>query len=386
MGNTSFFDLNDAETVQKWELELHVQAALRTPFFSRRYGFVGDGPEFLCQKRKKVWDAEAAGDGTGTRATVTLVRELRGTPTFGNQPLRDREETQNTATFRWEINQVRHATAVRGRATQKRVTWNIWKESLTALGTYWAKVTESAAMLHGAGVAFDVSTASEWYHKGNDLGHTFSNVPVAPDTKHILRINHEADTDDTKVGADPAAILDLDTISKLKAMAKSMPIPIRPCMIHGQELYVLFLHHYAAYQLKQNSQWLAMMKNTIQGGKIDGNPVWTGALGIWDEVLLVENPYVPPGLSSTNTRVANARRNIFCGAQAFVFGIAKEYDKDNMFQNDEENWDYRNNKGIAATSFLGLHTPRYSIVEQGTTEDYARIVCVSYAQELVTSA
>lgn len=385
MGNSAYFDLTDPETVQKWERELLVQIAMRTPLFSKRYGFIGDGPTALCQKKKKVWESEDGGGG-GTQATVTLKRELRGKPTFGNTPLRDREETFDTATFKWQINQVRHAAKVTGRVTQKRVTWNIWQESKDSLGTWFAKITEAAAMMHLGGITVNLATQQEWYHDGSDLGSTLSNVPRVPDTKHILRINNNTDTDDTNTGNDPAAIIDLDVISTLKAMAKNMPIPIRPAMINGRELYVLFAHSYALRHMKSNSAWVEMMRAAMQGGKVEDHPWWTGALGIYDDVLLVENNYVAPGISATSTRVANARRNIFCGAQALVFGVSKEFDNDSLFKNDEESWDYGNNRGIAATSFLGLACPYFSVKEQGTTEDYARIVVTSYAQELVTSA
>lgn len=385
MGNSAYFDLTDPETVQKWERELLVQIAMRTPLFSKRYGFIGDGPTALCQKKKKVWESEDGGGG-GTQATVTLKRELRGKPTFGNTPLRDREETFDTATFKWQINQVRHAAKVTGRVTQKRVTWNIWQESKDSLGTWFAKITEAAAMMHLGGITVNLATQQEWYHDGSDLGSTLSNAPRVPDTKHILRINNNADTDDTNTGNDPAAIIDLDVISTLKAMAKNMPIPIRPAMINGRELYVLFAHSYALRHMKSNSAWVEMMRAAMQGGKVEDHPWWTGALGIYDDVLLVENNYVAPGISATSTRVANARRNIFCGAQALVLGVSKEFDNDSLFKNDEDTWDYGNNRGIAATSFLGLACPYFSVKEQGTTEDYARIVVTSYAQELVTSA
>jgi N4-gp56 family major capsid protein len=379
VGNTESYDLNDPETVQKWERELHVQVALRTPLMSKKYGFVGDSDTALCQKKTKLWEPE------GTRATVTLMRKLRGKPTYGNQELRGREEGINTSTFRWEINQIRHATRVMGRITKRRVTFDIWKNSLNALGTWFAELSEGSAMLHLAGVPYDVSTEAEWYLDGSDLGNTFSNTPRVPDTKHIMRVGHAADTDDSGVAADPAAIIDLDVISELKARAKNLPVPIRPCMVHGQELYVFFIHSYAARHMKDNSKWMSIMKAAMNERTVEDHPFWSGALGVWDGVLIVENNYIPPGLSSTNTRVADARRNVFCGAQALLFGLAKEYDKANMYINDEESWDYANNKGVAATTLAGMASPYYAITEQATTDDFAKIVCTSYAQELVTS-
>lgn len=72
MGNTAYFDLTDPETIQKWERELHVQVAMRTPLFSKRYGFIGDSDTSLCQKKKRVWESEDDG-GSGTQATVTQI-------------------------------------------------------------------------------------------------------------------------------------------------------------------------------------------------------------------------------------------------------------------------------------------------------------------------
>lgn len=374
----TYFDLNDPATVQKWEQQLFIEVAKRCGFLNKKLGLIGDDESALCQRKKKVFESG------GTQATITLLRQLRQVPTFGNQPLRDKEEGLRVATHKFQINQVRHAVAVQGRITQRRVTWDVWKSSLRQLGEYWPQVIESAAMMHLCGVTVDISNALEWYHVGNNLGATFSNAPTAPDTKHMYRVHGHA-TDDL-VGLDSSAILDLDTSSILVAMAKTLPIPIRPAMVNGQELYVLFVHPYAVAHLKDNSRWLSRMRDTIKGGAIDGNPLVTGALGIDDGVLWVETPYLPCGIDASNARVANARRFAFCGAQSLVFGFAKEYENESTFTNEVESWDYANNKGVAATILAGISLPRFSVEEQGTTEDFGRIVGVSYAKELVTSA
>lgn len=378
MPGPTYFELSDPETILKWERDLYVEVAKRTPFLNPKMGLIGDDATALCQRKKKVFETG------GTQATITVRRQLRQLPTYGNQVLRDREEGLRTATFPFYINQVRHATAINGRITRQRVNWDVWKESLTALGDYFKVVMESAAMMHLAGITVDIRTAGEWYHHGAHLGATFSNVPRAPDTKHIIRV-HDHATDDL-VGADTSAILDTDTCSRLVAVAKTLPIPIRPAMIHGQELYVLFVHPWQVAHLKDNSKWLARMRDTIKGGAINGNPLFTGALGIDDGVLMVENQYIPAGVDGSSVRVSNARRAVFCGAQSLVLGLAKEFEDENTFQNDQESWDYANNKGVAATILAGIACPAFSVAEQGTTEDYARIVVTSYAKELVTSA
>lgn len=381
MAGPNFYNMGDPEVVLQWEKRVLVEVAKKTALMNKRFGAIGEDDTNLVQRQKKVFEPG------GTRATFYLTRQLRQKPTFGQQELRNREEGIDTSTFTLDINQVRHATAIKGwRITNQRVPINLYEKSITAMGEYWPTVMEAGAFAHLCGVPYDVSTTGEWYHDGSHLGITFGNVPVVPDTKHIYRPNHTSDTDDTNIGADPTAIIDTNVSAVLVAMAKAMPVPIRPATIHGRELYVLFVHPYQVAHLKENSRWLARMEKTLQGGAIDGNPLWSGALGIDSGVLWVESNYVFPGISSTNTRVANCRRAVFCGAQALMIGLAKQFEDESTFMSDEENWDYRNNKGTSATILAGFRSPRFTLNDQGTTEDFAKIVVPAYAKELVTSA
>src|SRR6476620_7700680 len=126
----TYFDITDPETKQNWEREVHVEVAKRTARFNPDSGLIGDDATFLCQPKKEVVQ-----DG-GTQATITLIRQLRKKPTYGNQTLRDREEGIATATFKYQSNQVRHAVAMNGRITRQRVTWDVWKQSITLMGEY----------------------------------------------------------------------------------------------------------------------------------------------------------------------------------------------------------------------------------------------------------
>lgn len=378
MAGPTTFDLTDPQTKLIWDSQLMAEVAKRTSIIDDKYGFIGDKDTNLIQRKKKLFE-----EG-GTRATITMVRQLRQKPTFGNQPLRDREEGLRNPTFKWDINQVRHAVAISGRITPKRVPWDVWETTKAQLGAYWAPLMEAGLLLHGAGINKNIATAAEWYHDGSDLGVTFSNAPRTPDSAHIIRVHGHASDD--LVALDSSAVIDVDTGSELVARAKMLPFPIRPAMIHGQELYVLFVHPYQVAPLKKNSRWLSYMRDTLRGGAINGNPIWTGALGINDGVLWVETPYLPPGIDGSNVRVANVRRAVFCGAQSFVIGLAKDHEDETDFISDTENWDYSNNKGLATAILGGFACPFYDVDEQGTTEDYGKIVVSSYAKELYTSA
>lgn len=371
-------DLTNPAVKLIWDTSLMVGVAKRTPIINDDYGLIGDSENNLIQRKRDIFR-----EG-GTRATVTLVRELQDPPLYGNEEARNREEGLRLPTFPFEINQVRKPVAMRGRITPKRVSWNVWKTTQEQLARYWAPLMECGLLLHGAGITTNVSTANEKFHNGAFLGNTFSNAPRTPDSAHIMRV-HEHASDDL-VALDKSATIDLDVVSALVAKAKSLPLPIRPATIHGRELYVLFVHHYQTAHLKKNSRWLAMMRDTIKGGAIDGNPLWHGALGIYDGVLWIETPHIPPGVDGSGNRVANVRRAIFAGAQAFVIGLAKEHSSETDFITDLESWDYNNNKGMAAALIAGFACPYFSVEEQATTEDYGKIVVPSYAKELYTSA
>lgn len=373
----TYFDLSDPEVRQDWEKQVMVQVTKRCTLLNPKYGLIGNEDTNMIQRR-----TEAFKEG-GSRATITLIRQLRQKPAYGNQTLRDQEEGIPTATFQWDINQLRHAVKIAGvRITQQRVTWDVWQRSLTLMGEYWPKVLEAGMCMHLAGFTVDGSTQSEWYHDGTHLGMTLNNVPRAADTKHIYRPNGAAD--DLAVSTDPSARIDLNTATILKTIAKNLPIPIRPCMTPWGEVYVFLVHSYAIRHLKENSRWLAMMRDTLKGGAIDGNPLFTGALGLYDEVLWVEANYLPPGFVSS-TIYRDVRRNVFCGAQALALGFGKMFKDESTFVNEQESWDYANNKGVAASTLMGAKSPYFSVEEQGTTEDFGKIVVPSYAQELVTS-
>ena len=133
MAGPTHFNLADPETILKWERELYVEVAKRTALMNKKLGLVGDGPTFVVQRQKEVFKTG------GTRATITLRRELRQLPTFGNQVLRDHEEGLRTATFNYEINQIRQIARVETIANKE------W-QGVTSGGISVSRVAESTAI------------------------------------------------------------------------------------------------------------------------------------------------------------------------------------------------------------------------------------------------
>lgn len=144
-------------------------------------------------------------------------------------------------------------------------------------------------------------------------GTPFKNVLVA-DTPTALAIGSATmDVDDVEA----ANVLTLDFISKAKAYAKT-ELQVEPVrMENGEELYFLVVHDYAGLSLKQSSDWKQAQREARE--RSAGNPLFTGALGVWDNVVILQSDRVVRANNATAVPVA---KNLFLGAQAVARGYA----------------------------------------------------------------
>lgn len=193
------------------------------------------------------------------------------------------------------------------------------------------------------------------------------NTVTAP-TRHLWidDANNSADED-----LDSADTLDLTAIDVLVEQAKVGTYPIQPAYIPalGSKHYVLFLHPYQVSQLRTSSTlWQNIQRDRLAGGDIAGNPLLSGALGIYNNVLLVESSRVPTGTdSSSGAEVASVRRAAFCGAQAAQICWGRsEHGTPNKFTWSEEQFNYGLECGIAVHMVYGMKRLDYNSTSFGS--------------------
>lgn len=382
----TYFDTSDQESVQRWEKKLFVTVARDTPIFNAKNGFVREDADGLIQRKTELFK------NGGAKAWFTLVREFRGKPSFGNETLRGKEQGLRTATNSLEITKVRAAAGIDGEIVQQAIEWSVADQNQKELAAQFRKFLEAGAMMHLTGFTIDANAAGtridEWYFDGTHKGLCFGQLPTAPDAKHMYRCGGLST--DQAVGADPTAFVDLNVIEDLIARAKLLPTPIRKARIGGMKKYVFFLHPDVTKLLRrQESEWWQLMTAAMQGGKIEGNPLWGGEgtkiLGEYQDTVFIETAYLPPGIHSTaSTAVANTRRCVFAGAQALLLGLGRRYANENMFRFEKENWDYNDKAGIAAGMLAGMKATRFNIEEAAEDQDYGKIVVTSYAADSIT--
>lgn len=100
-------------------------------------------------------------------------------------------------------------------------------------------------------------------------------------------------------------------ISRAKRKAMMHAPKVQPIKVDGMDKYIMLVSPWAARDLKDDPKWLAAQQNAnVRGSK---NPIFTGALGEYDGVILYEYERVlcdNTGASSANVLSQNTRSQI----------------------------------------------------------------------------
>ncbi len=154
------------------------------------------------------------------------------------------------------------------------------------------------------------------------------NSAIAPSSTRLFRGGSGLSTDQA-VGGDNTAVFKLALIDKAVNRAKTTSPMLRPIKGLGKDVdYVCFIHPDQTLSLRADTatagNWFDLQGKKLQGGEGNTNGLYTGALGIYNRTLIVENTRVPQGVhGTTGAAVANTRRAIFCGAQSLTIGFGK---------------------------------------------------------------
>lgn len=223
---------------------------------------------------------------------------------------------------------------------------------------------------------------SDWYAGVFDLGlfnqlagvaaadtrQAANNTPVAPSTNNVYYANGLT-TEAQVASATASNVMKIQFIDFALEKAKLNTPAIRPVRLMGEDYYIMFLHPYQVTALRTNAnagQWFDIQKAALTGGEITKNPIFTGALGMYNNVIIHESTRVP-------SVVAGAYRAILCGAQAAVIGFGQD-NAGNKISWVEELFDYGNQLGVAAGMIWGAKKTIFN------SQDFAVITVITSGQ------
>jgi N4-gp56 family major capsid protein len=357
---TTEFALNHPLAVRLWSKVLDAQTINET-WFER---FVGTSKNSLIYKKTEL------SKDAGSRLTFGIRRLLQGAGVEGDGILEGNEEAFSTFNDDLYINQLRHATRSAGKMSEQRVPFSVRAEGNDALALWWADRKDVSLFNH-----LCANTAQ------SDTRFTGHNSITAIDANHIV-----SDADRT-IGdqslSTSANIFDIRLLDQAKVLASTLRFRsstesnIRPLRIDGKPKYVAFLHPTQVRDLKTRTdagQWLDITKAVYQGSR-ENNPIYDGAIGEYNGVILHETPHITQGLdSTTGASVTNTRRAVFCGAQAMCLGYGKG--QQGSIDYFEELFDYGNQLGISGGLIWGMKATTYN-----STQSHGRIVIPTFASD-----
>lgn len=199
-----------------------------------------------------------------------------------------------------------------------------WDDSLVAtdaIATWADKRYETSAALQLA--AYSVVTDPAYAM--NSLPPNVAGSPIrAIHPDYIARPNGKAHAGLLGAGDE----LSMDFVNEMAHRIDYTDPPIAPMKLPNGDWGYLWnvSRSDQAQMLATDSQFYAIMQKGLEGGKLQGNPLFSGRLiGKINRFYFVVNPYVPPGLNATGAgqMVPNTSRGFILGAQGLCIGFGR---------------------------------------------------------------
>ena len=359
---TSFFNPSDPSTNLLWSKELYRETKKKTVATK----FIGPTSDSLIQ----ILDDTQK--HPGDKITYSLRMQLAGAGVLGFGVLQGQEEAMTFYTNSLLIDNLRHAVKLQGSVSQQRVPWNLMNEAKMALSDWYASRYDVAVLNHLGGNAAQ-----------SDGRYTGNNPPVAPDANHQVFAGGAS----SEASLTATNTFTLSLIDQCVARAKTMTPAIRPVRLSGGEYYLMLLHPYQVQALRKSTtagDWKDIQMAAMQGGKVEDNPILTGALGMFNGVILHEDARVPYGDNTQNSLhtdlgapaagTTNVARGLFCGAQSAVIAFGRNYNWPTKYKWVTQADDYEDQVGVAVGSVFGCVKSTFN------GSDFATIVTSTWAQ------
>lgn len=281
------------------------EAGLRKCFFQR---FTGNSSDNIVQIKTDLQK------GRGDSINIPLLLPLKGTGISGDNMLEGNEEAMIYRSFDVSIDQVRNAVRLTGRFEEQKTQQNMRNDAKEAL--------------------------SDWLSKKIDTM-CFEALSTDPTADRVVYANTSINNRDGLTGSDSFSA-DLIGVAKRKA-TENEDTMIKPMKINGSEHYVMIVDQWQARDLMNDPKWLEAQKHANIRG--ESNPIFSGALGMYQGVVIHENNRILRSDNASGIKVSNG---LFLGKQAAVMAVGGD------LRWDEDTFDYGNQIGFSIGRIFGI--------------------------------
>lgn len=288
------------------------EAGIHEAFFSR---FMGTDAKAIVHRKEEL------SKGRGTKINIPLLLPLSGAGVLGDNILEGNEEALQYRDFEVELFRVRNAVRLEGEYEEQKTQIDMRRDARTALSAWIAKYVDTSIFAVLTGVQPSWATTAAQFP-----------FPLSAPTANRVVFGGTATAESGITTADKFSA-DLIGIAKRKATANE-DTAIRPVNVDGHDTYCMVITPNQARDLRNDQKWIEAQKHAnIRGEK---NPIFSGAMGIYEGVVIHENSRVP--VTATGSSGLEVGHALFLGAQAVTFaeGTApvwreKKFDYDNKY-------------------------------------------------------
>lgn len=341
------FGLNHDLAVKRWSQKLAIEAEVKQYFRK----FMGTGPTSLIVIKNEL--NKAAGD----KVTVGLRMKLAGDGIEGDNII-EGSSAEEALVFYADslfIDQRRKSTKSKGKMSEQRVPYDMRKEGMDALSTWFAEDFDQQIMMYLAG-ARGVDTT---FHVPLTFTGRANNSLTAPDAAHIIFGGAAT----AKGDLDANDKVSLGIVERLLAKAETTDPMMQPFSINGENKFVLLLHTFMAYDLRvstSTNDWMDIHKATDN----QSSPIYKNALGEYAGVILHKHRNVIRFSDYGAGSNVAAGRALFLASQAGMIAWGQGGGPGRYSWNEDKD-DRGNALAITGGTIYGVKKSRYNSKDFG---------------------
>jgi N4-gp56 family major capsid protein len=263
----------------------------------------------------------------GDRIRIGLRMQLSQNGVTGDSTLEGNEESLTTYTDNLFIDQLRHAVRSGGEMSEQRVPFSVREEAMDALRDWIADKIDTSFFNQVCGVSTETNIQLTGMQAATAPTSAASNTRILYGSGATSTTASYTATSSASASA-KGLIFTPACIDVAVNVAKTATPLIRPIKIDGQSKYLMFIHPNQTRQLRTNNAantvtWYDIMRARAEGGESSAtNPIYNGALGEYNGVILHESTRIP-GWATGTANGSSTKKAVLCGAQAACFGTGQ---------------------------------------------------------------
>lgn len=265
------------------------------------------------------------------------------------------EEGLDYKHFDINLGEKRKAFKVELNLSEKRTMAPVREDMKAAIEEWSEEYFDTTFFEYAGGVGYGAGGASK-YHPSGALG---GNSILAPSADRIV---YGGTGVTTKAGLAVGDIMTLTMLDKMAERLKRANPTIRKANFDGKKGWVVILSPEQVTSLRSNTsqgQWFDIQKAAMQGGKVSDNPIWTEALGMYRDFILIESTRTPRFYDAGAGGNVEMHRALVLGAQSLVVSHGVDTDGMGKLKVVEKEIDYGKHLGVGATWVWGMQKTRF---------------------------